>query len=278
MIVHILPSANGFPAVSYNTNKIDRNKGELMRTANFGSLQGMQQLRPEDYRQYFKMVAATNKQVKRAQFHAVISAKGREYDKQVLTDVAEKWLAVMGYGSQPYLIIYHKDTKNNHVHLVSVRVDHHGKKISDQFEKIRAVQQLNTIMGRDIKHNAANDIASALTYQFATRAQWMMILESQGYVMRDQGGSMQVIKFGTLQGEINLKLIEEKLRHYQPDQDRKVQLKALFHKYMALYSTELMKDRSGYGSDFSVLLKEKFGIDLLFHASGDKPPLRLYGS
>jgi len=272
MIVHILPPASGFPAVVYNTNKIDRNKGELMRVSGFGALQGLQQLRPEDYKIHLRMMAAANKRVQRPQFHAVISAKGKEYDKHSLTEMAEKWLNAMGYGKQPYLVIYHKDTDNNHVHLVSVRVDHDGKKISDRFEKIRAVQQLNIVLGVDVKHNAVDDIASALTYQFETKAQFMMILESRGYVLREADGKMQVIKFGKQQGEIDLKIIDEKLLNYRPDPERKVQLKAIFHKYAALHSTELIKGRTGYGSDFSGLLKDKFGINLVFHASDDKPP------
>ena len=272
MIVHILPPASGFPAVNYNTNKVDRNKGELMKVSGFGALQGLQQLRPEDYKIHLQMLAATNKHVKRPQFHAVISAKGKESDKYVLTEVAEKWLAAMGYGRQPYLVIFHKDTNNNHVHVVTTRVDQAGKKISDRFEKIRAVQQLNIILGIDIKHNATSDIASALTYGFATKAQFMMILESRGYMLKEANDKILVIKFGKQQGEIEFKDIDEKLQNYTPDSDRKNQLKAIFYRYTAFYPTTLLKGRSGYTSDFSALLKEKFGINLLFHASGDKPP------
>ena len=272
MIVHILPPASGFPAVSYNTNKIDRNKGELMKVSGFGALQVLQQLRPEDYKIHLRMVAAGNKHVQRPQFHAVLSAKGKEYDKAQLSDIAEKWLEAMGFGKQPYLIIYHKDTNNNHVHMVSARVDHNGKKISDRFEKLRAVQELNRIMGIDLKHNAASDIASALNYQFATRAQFMMILETQGYILRENGEQFQVIKFGRQLDAIGLNIIAERIASYKPDTNRKTQLKAIFQKYAQTYSTGLTKNRSAYQSAFSAFLKEKFGIDLLFHASAGKPP------
>lgn len=272
MIVHILPPASGFPAVNYNTDKVDRNKGELMRVSGFGALQGLKQLRPEDYKIYLRMLSANNTHVKRPQFHAVISAKGKEFDKHALTEIAEKWLSAMGYGQQPYLVIFHKDTNNNHVHVVTARVDQAGKKISDRFEKIRAVQQLNIIMGIDVKHNAANDIASALSYGFATKAQFMMVLESWGYVLREMDGKLQAVKFGKQQGEIDLKAISERMLTYTPDNDRRMQLKAVFHKYTEIASTTLIKGRSGYSSDFSALLKKKFGVNLLFHASGDKPP------
>jgi len=56
MIVKILTSSASFNGVSYNTNKVDRNKGELMKVANFGPLQGLGTLRPQDYINYLKLV------------------------------------------------------------------------------------------------------------------------------------------------------------------------------------------------------------------------------
>lgn len=271
MIIHILPAAPGFPAVSYNTNKIDRNKGELMKVSGFGALQGLQELKPEDYKIHLRMIAANNQRVKKPQFHAVLSTKGKEHNKLTLTEIAEKWLESMGYAKQPYLIIFHKDTNNNHVHMVSVRVDHEGKKISDKFEKIRAVQQLNLVLGIDEKQNAVTNITAALTYQFTIKAQFMMILEGQGYVLKEVDGEFKVIKFGRELGEIQVNLAEEKINNYRQNEKRTVQLKALFYKYAATYSTALTKSRNGFTSDFAVVLKEKFGIDLRFHSSGDKP-------
>lgn len=155
--------------------------------------------------------------------------------------------------------------------MVTVRVDHEGKKISDRFEKIRAVQQLNLILGIDERQNAKRDIAEALTYQFATKAQFMMILESRGYVLREADGKFKVIKFGKELSEIQVNLAEEKLSGDRQNEERIAQLKALFYKYAASHSTGLTKSRNGFTSDFAIALKEKFGIDLLFHASSDKP-------
>jgi hypothetical protein len=275
MIVKIFPQTEksaAFPGVSYNTNKIDKSKGELMKVANFGPLQGLQQRRPEDYKNYLKMVSATNKAVKYPQFHAVVSAKGREYDKQNLAVIAEQWLTAMGYGEQPYLLVYHKDTSHNHIHVVTTRVNKQGKKISDGFERIRAVQHMNIILGIDEKHNAKADIAKAMAYQFGTKPQFLMILESRGYTVQTEHGKLIVIKFGKRQGEVDLTSIEEGLKKYNPNEQRKLQLTAIFHKYAAGFDTALVKKHGVYTSDFSALLKEKFGIDLVFHASGDKPP------
>lgn len=271
MIVHILPPADGFPAVSYNTDKVDNNKGELMMVTNFGALQGLMKVRPEDYKNHLAMISATNKHVKRPQFHVVISAEGRTYDKYELTAIGEEWLAQMGYEKQPYLIIFHKDTANNHVHLVTARIDRSGKKISDRFEKIRAVAALNRVLGIDARYNAKSDIENALAFRFATEAQFRMILESKGYVLQERDGKYGVIKYGHLQETVDRNLIVASLSK-DADQQRKVQLKAWFHKYAAAHDTTLVKVRKGYQSEFASVMKTKFGIELVFHASGDKPP------
>lgn len=243
-----------------------------MKVANFGSLQAWGVLRPQDYKNYLRMISATNKAVKKPQLHVAISAGGKLYDKHELTEIATQWLGRMGYDKQPYLIIFHKDTANNHIHVVSTRVNKQGKKIRDSFEQIKGQEQMNIVMGLDEKHSAAADITKALAYHFAARVQFMMILESRGYTLKEQEGKLLVIKFGKRQGEISLSVIEEGIKKYAPDHLRKTQLKAIFHKYAAGYDTSPVKKHGIYTSAFAAYMKEKFDVDLVFHASGDKPP------
>lgn len=282
MVVKILSSSATFSGVRYNTNKVDSGKGELMKVSGFGALNALGVLKQEDYKNHLKAVSALNKRVSHAQFHATISTKGREHDKYTLTQIASEWLKKMGYGDQPYLIIFHKDTANNHVHIVTTRVDRQGKKISSAFEKVRGSQHLNNILGLDEKHSAKQDIEKALTYSFSTKAQFMMILESQGYVLRETDGKLDVMKFGVQQGEIHIATIEQRIQK-QDNGARKKQLKGIFHKYAAQYDTTLVPNKialpgayakitKGFTSEFSAKLKEKLGLELIYHASGDKPP------
>jgi hypothetical protein len=55
----------------------------------------------------------------------------------------------MGYGDNPFLIYHHSDTDNNHVHMVSTRVDKNGDKVDDTYEKIRSQKTLQTILQQD---------------------------------------------------------------------------------------------------------------------------------
>lgn len=296
MIVKILSSAASFKGVNYNTTKIDNNKGELLKVSGFGPLQGMDRIRPEDYVNYLKMVSAQNKNIKSPQLHVALSTKGRSHSRSELMDIADKWLAAMGYSNQPYLIIFHKDTKNNHVHIVSTRVDKDGNKISSAFEKNRAIQNLNKVMGLDEGLQAKNAFEKALTYNFSSKAQFMMILESSNYIVRERDAKIELIKFGKVAGVFERKDFDKKLSEHQQQSKsqqtdpssvlkhlRAKQLKAIFNKYVNVYSTELThrteslsggreKVLNEYTSEFSNFMKEKFGLDILYHSKNGLPP------
>lgn len=236
MIVKILyqkkPGA-GFPGVTYNTSKVDHNKGELMQVRNFGALQALANLRPQDYINYLQSISALNTHVRKPQFHAAISGKGKLYHKQDLTRIAEAWLKEMGYGHQPYLVVYHKDTSNNHVHVVSARVARDGTKINSAFEKIRSLKAMNKVLGYDY----------ALSYRFSTRAQFFMLLEQAGYPGLDP----------------DEKKLQEKLNAFRPDSLEKGRLKQL-----------LMDARSD--PEKVARLNNDHQVELVFHAAEGKKP------
>lgn len=283
MIVKILPPSAAFKGVSYNTNKIEKDKGELMKVENFGVLQAFEHLRPQDYINYLEARSKTSARIKYPQFHAVISCKGKSHSKEQLTDLATEWLKGMGYGNQPYLLVFHKDTDNNHIHMVSTRIDENGKKINDSYEKIRAYQVLNQVMGVDEKQQLSKDIDKALGYNISTRAQFMMLLECQGYSLKPEGNQYQVFKFGKLQGEIETAKIDARIALYQKDIDRLLQLRAITEKYRFSHNSSAIpvtqlpvggksaKSHS-YTSELADLLSSKFGLQVLFHGKPGKQP------
>jgi hypothetical protein len=235
MIAHILEKpSRSFAGVGYNTGKIDRNTGELMLIANFGALQGLQNPRPQDLVNYLKMISARDRAVKNTQFHAVISARGRTYSKQELTEAAVMWLKEMKYGEQPYLIVFHKDTDNHHVHLVSSRVGKDGKLIDRAYEKVRAVRNMDQVLGYTF----------ALQYRFSTAAQFYLILESQGFLGREYYNEQQ---------------LQQKIAAFVPDQARIAELKKLLEMYKAM-------------PDLVQQMKSRYQVDVVFHAKDGKKP------
>ncbi|RZJ48774.1 MAG: hypothetical protein EOO44_19795, partial [Flavobacterium sp.] len=103
-----------------------------------------------------------------------ISCLGREYDKHQLTEIGKEWLKEMGYSKNPHLIVFHKDTDNNHVHLVSTRIDKQGKKINSDYERIRAMKAINRIVGLNENQKVSEDIKKCLNYSFKTKAQFFL--------------------------------------------------------------------------------------------------------
>lgn len=235
MIARILKKPSKvFAGVKYNTNKVERNRGELMLTANFGALQALSNPRPQDLVNYLKMMAARNKDVSNPQFHAVLSASGAEYNKEELTKAAVLWLKEMGYGHQPYLLVFHKDTDNNHIHMVSSRIDRNGKQINRDFEKDRSLRSINKVLG----------YTDALKYSFSTRAQFYLIIESLGFMGRHY---------------IQEEKLDKKIKAHKPDKARAAVLKDLF---LNLRGQPDLRER----------LKRDYRIDLIFHASDGKKP------
>ncbi len=108
MIVKILGSASSnFHGVQYNDKKVEKGKGELMLMKNFPSFIDKNSSQ-EEVRNYFKSISKSEK-VKKPQFHAVISTKFQQHSKEELTKVAEDFMQEMGYGNQPYLVVFHND-------------------------------------------------------------------------------------------------------------------------------------------------------------------------
>lgn len=283
MTVKILSSTSTFNGVSYNTNKTQSAKGELMKFRNFGYLQSAQKVTPDEMKTFLKVHSNRNTRVKNQQFHAMISCKGREFDKKELTDMAEKWLHKMGYGNNPYLIVFHGDTKNNHVHMVSSRIGNDGKKINDSMERIRAQKCMLEILDRNPGQECHKVLEQLKSFSFSTVSQAKLYLETQGYSLNEKEGNLALYKFGLLQGELSLKQLNSKTNSYSPDKARFKQLNALFDKYRKVYNSapvpvfEALKGNrlgkpAGYRSEMADFLKEKFGVELIFHGKDGKAP------
>lgn len=283
MIVKFLRPATTFKGVGYSFAKMLLDKGELMQVRNFEALGGLSNPRPEDYVNYLEAVTSQSKRIVYPQLHVAISTKGRDHSKSELTDIAEKWLEGMGYGSHPYLIIFHKDTQNNHVHLVSTRIGRDGKKVKDSYERIKGYQVLNEVMGLDENLQVQKDRNYALTYNFSSRAQFMMLLEVKGYTLNLKDGVYQIFKFGKKLDSLPVEKVDERIADHQQNKNRLAQLRAIIEKYRPDFNPELFPETSklagggegkttGYNSELAGMLQRDFGLQIFFHAKDGKQP------
>ncbi|MEX2592899.1 MAG: relaxase, partial [Anditalea sp.] len=158
-----------------------------------------------------------------------------------------------------------------------------GKKINDSMERIRAQKHMLEIMDRNPEKECSKLIKQLNSFSFSTQNQAKLYLETRGYSVKEKEGQLALYKFGLLQGEIPVKELAANTNSYSPDKARIKLLHALFDKYRKVYCStpvatfEPLKGNGlgkpiGYRSEMADFLKEKFGVELIFHGKEGKPP------
>ena len=293
MIVKIITaSGSDFHGVQYNDKKVEKGTGELMLMKNFPSFINGESTQ-EQVRNYFKSISK-NEKVKKLQFHAVISAKYQTHGKEELTEIAKEFMQEMGYGKQPFIVIYHSDTENNHVHIVSTRVDKQtGKKISDSYERLKAQKALSDLLEKRYGISSEKKLKKLLNYQFGSISQLELLLERSGFKLTKDTNDEN--DFSILKNGVKLKTIYGNQISFAPNSDngRKRQLKAILSKYKDLCSNKVFKveDRRAqesllpeerysehwkpkieFESELQKKLRDIFGLDVVFHhKDGHRP-------
>lgn len=293
MIVKILGSASSsFHGVRYNDKKVEKGTGELMLMKNFPSFinEGSS---PQDIRDYLKAVSK-NEKVKKPQFHVVISTKFQEHTKEGLTEIAENFMQEMGYGQQPFIIVFHNDTANNHVHIVSTRVNKtNGKKINDSYEKLKAQKALSTTLEKLYGIRPEQNIDQLLQYKISSLKQLETLFMRNGYKLSKNTNdekALTIFKNGVLQRT----LFENHILFDQRENDNRLkQIKAIMSKYKNLCSNKVFKiedlrhlqktlpvekqredgkPRIEFESELQKKLRDVFGIDVVFHNKEGQNP------
>lgn len=290
MIIKILGEASrDFHGVNYNDKKIEAGKGELMVMKNFPSFINSESS-PSEVRDYLKSISQSDK-VKKPQFHATISAKFQEYSKEQLTETAEMVLDELGYGRQPYIIVFHNDTDNNHVHLVSTRVDKKtGRKINDSFEKLKAQKALAKAQEQLFGISQDKNLEKLLNYRFSNLKQLETLLSRNGFKLslNEEREQISILKNG-----VSLKSLQSEQIKYSPvvNAERKRQLRAIISKYSQICSAKVFRVEDNrkfeglfekkylqpdpkveFESELQKKLLDMFGIDIVFHFKDDKKP------
>jgi hypothetical protein len=283
MVVKIFDSNSSFNGVSYNTNKMDKDKGELMKTENFGYLQDIPNVMPEEYKNYLRAHSNTNSVVQDKQLHLTLSGKGKEYNKNQLTDMADAFMKEMGYGDNPYMVVFHNDTANNHVHIVSSRINSEGKKINDSFEYKRAQAVMQMIINNDVGYSTIELVQKSFDYSISTVAQLKLLFEQNGYSVSYDDKAMTLRKYDDVQQVISMEKVNALIADSKKDNSRTVQLKAIINKYKGRADATVsvvyepskyqnVKKPIGYTSDLAKVLKDKLGLDIVYHGKKGLPP------
>ena len=138
MIAKISSTENLGGALGYNFKKVEKGEASVLLAAELYQnrerrytmeevFADMEALIPKKYR--------TRKVV----FHCSLNPHPDEkLSDEIVTQIAKEYMEALGYGNQPYIVFKHNDITREHIHIVSLRVDSKGRKISDKFEKRRS--------------------------------------------------------------------------------------------------------------------------------------------
>ena len=311
MIVNKLSDARGgrFPGAKYNEDKVAAGIAELMLMANVSerlrqTVETMHRFGLDataEVERYLKERSKTygNTNTDRFQFHVSASVEGRTMTPQELTDFARELMKSMGYEKQPYFVYAHHDTDNNHVHILSTRIQPNGYAISDHQD----IRRLNACANRILASDINRDIERILYYDYETEGQFANIVRSFGFKMGKSLDGYRLLKNGGDAGNISVgDIFSHITRNSQTRKDRATQLRAIIKKYkseiadgkyQSLNSPEvskskkkkqtrpksnqdikkildkngkpLSKERQKQLQQLIFTLKKSFGIDIYFH-------------
>jgi hypothetical protein len=139
MIAKIGRSGNLYGALAYNQLKVENENGQIL----FGNK--MIETASGHYSvaqlaQSFAPYLIANRNTEKHTLHISLNPDPKDkVSDDRYREMAEAYMQEMGYGQQPFVVFKHTDIDRSHIHIVSVCVDEEGKKISDNFEKMRSM-------------------------------------------------------------------------------------------------------------------------------------------
>lgn len=145
MIAKIGRGANMMGALAYNQLKVEKENGQILATQRImETLDGRYTV--AQLHRSFEPYFMANKRTEKPVLH--ISLNPDPADKvsdAQFVKMAQEYMERLGYGEQPYIIFKHTDIERTHIHIVSTCVDRYGKKIPDNYEKLRSMEICRTL-------------------------------------------------------------------------------------------------------------------------------------
>lgn len=216
MVAKISRGASLYGALAYNYNKVEIGVAEILSgnriiSDRLGQPSADIRLALLSFDDHL----SANRNTKKPVLHIAISPapEDRLTDGQ-LEELAARYMDMMDYGSQPYIVFKHGDSHNAHIHIVSVCVDGEGRKISDRYEHRRsmaACRELERMFGLrngaelhdspktelkkvnvsegDVRHQVANTLKAVLeSFRFRSFGEYSAVLSTLNVEARQVKG------------------------------------------------------------------------------------------
>lgn len=249
MIIKKLKQVSGgvFPGAAYNETKVEQGVADFAGAANVdGNFLLVLNMLHEagvncshEVEQYLQDHSNTfgNSKSTRLQFHYALSVKGREKSKEQLVDIAHQLMKEFGAEHNPYFIYFHRDTENNHVHILGTRVKPNGTLLSDHQD----FRRLNECLNRIVQKDQFQDMNELLSYSFQTEGQLMNIIREFGFTTGENKeepdkvifyhGGAEAFKANLADLTARNAVSKDDRKKMERREDASRQLKAIFFKY-----------------------------------------------
>ena len=249
MIIKKLKQVSGgvFPGAAYNETKVEQGVADFAGTANVdGNFLFVLSMLHEagvncahEVEQYLQDHSNTfgNSKSTRLQFHYALSVKGREKSREQLVDIAHQLMKEFGAEYNPYFIYFHRDTENNHVHILGTRVKPNGTLLSDHQD----FRRLNECLNRIVQKDQFQDMNELLSYSFQTEGQLMNIIREFGFTTGENKeepdkvifyhGGAEAFKANLADLTARNAVSKDDRKKMERREDASRQLKAIFFKY-----------------------------------------------
>lgn len=145
MIAKIGKGSNLTGALSYNQLKVDKGQGSILFTNNLPEPNNASNFIAQLNKHFEPYLLLNNKTEKVVRHISLNPNPNDKLSDKTLNEIAKQYMNSMGYENQPYIVYKHSDIEREHIHIVTVCTDLHGKKIDDKYDHLKSVKACREI-------------------------------------------------------------------------------------------------------------------------------------
>lgn len=163
MVAKISIGSSLYGALAYNGEKINEEHGRVLGAnkivlsadgnINIGAM-------AENFKAFMPKMGRTKKPVLHISLNPHPDDRLTDQDFEIL---AREYLDKLGFGEQPYIIYKHEDIDRHHIHIVTVNVNEHGKRLDQSFLFRRSKKITNELEEKYGLHKAQREKVSPET-------------------------------------------------------------------------------------------------------------------
>jgi len=172
MIAKIGKGEHLYGAISYNQQKIDKEKGQVLLLNKIPETLNNTYSASYLHQQFEPYLAANIRTEKPVRHISLNPDPADKVSDGQFIKMAQQYMQEMGYGNQPYVVFKHTDIERTHIHIVTVGVGLDGKKIPDSYDHPRSMaicrkleQQYNLVPATEKQRTGDEQVFRPVDYR-----------------------------------------------------------------------------------------------------------------